>query len=137
MAISKLFVPAFTLTTAQNDKPSTLRQESKACSDILLIAAPCHRKWALFRSHAGAIDHIDTHWVRNAELQRQICKALTHRLYDAIVFCSEPLAPWMDLSQQEANDATSLITASGYTMATTHPDRKRDTVWLSEASLKA
>lgn len=127
MTISTLFVSTPTVTTAKHDTPVSPQKVLEACGDILLIGASCHKERILFKDSRGKIDHIDTHWLRNADLQDRIQQALTHYRYDAIVCCSEPLAPWMDLTEKEANDAFSLITASGYTLQMIGRDRYRDT----------
>lgn len=137
MAISNLFVSTSTSAISPHGAPLTTQTVLDTCNDILLIGAPCCKEWPIFNIRRGKVDHIDTYWLRNADLHGRIQQALMHRRYDAIVCCSEPLAPWMDLTEKEANDAASLITASGYTLQLSSRDLHHQAVRTGGASLEA
>lgn len=137
MAISNLFVSTSTSAVAQHDKLLSTQRVLDTCEDILLIGAPCCKEWPIFKTRRSKVDHIDTYWLRNAELHDRIRQALKHHRYDAVVCCSEPLAPWMDLTEKETNDAVSLITACGYTLQMNSRYPHHNTVRPSDASLEA
>lgn len=138
MAISHLFVSTCTSVIAPNSSPLTTQKALDTCDNILLIGAPCCKEWPIFNTHRNKIiDHIDTYWLRNADLNDRIRQALTHHRYDAVVCCNEPLAPWMNLTEEEANDAASLITASGYTLQMGNGDHLRHTAMARDTSLEA